>query len=355
MTDRGDPLSTITNEVMSKQCWTRWTWTSEFQLPHSVVKQLQSTSVRQLIQKIENHPNRHALQQGLRQNQSFNPLSRIKTHDSGCWGHRIMWIARDGPHNPVQSMPIIMEWRHRLLHMRASLDRNTVANRGFIENTLDLLSIPEYVIKKGRPHGHRYGKKPGSIDNDLANNLKKRFKKRDYEGIHDRFLRDHVFRGWMMENSRDEDVCRAWDVLADEDHSCRMSQEEYFYYRNKLWHHLNKSGDDTLPLRKRSDFKQAFSSLERLHQEAGREQIEPIPYWKYKQCKPASSSCSTWWQDSWWSSWEFTESQGRGKHGLVTDRGNPLSTVLWRKLLKMAFKNFILFLLQINRLQLTSV
>ena len=37
-------------------------------LPHSVVKHTQSTSVRQLIQKIEIHPNRHALQQDLRQN-----------------------------------------------------------------------------------------------------------------------------------------------------------------------------------------------------------------------------------------------------------------------------------------------
>ena len=44
-------------------------------LPHSVVKHAQSTSVRELIQKIENHPDRHALQQDLRQNQSFNPFS----------------------------------------------------------------------------------------------------------------------------------------------------------------------------------------------------------------------------------------------------------------------------------------
>ena len=44
-------------------------------LPHSVVKYTQSTSVRQLIQKIENHPDRHALQKDLRQNQSFNPFS----------------------------------------------------------------------------------------------------------------------------------------------------------------------------------------------------------------------------------------------------------------------------------------
>ena len=44
-------------------------------LPHSVVKHAQSTSVRELIQKIENHPNRHAPQQDLRQNQAYNPFS----------------------------------------------------------------------------------------------------------------------------------------------------------------------------------------------------------------------------------------------------------------------------------------
>ena len=45
------------------------------ELPHSVVKHAQSTSVRVLIQKIENHPDRHALQQDLRQNQAYNPFS----------------------------------------------------------------------------------------------------------------------------------------------------------------------------------------------------------------------------------------------------------------------------------------
>ena len=44
-------------------------------LPHSTVKQLHSASVRELIQKIENHPNRHALQRDLQQSQSFDPFS----------------------------------------------------------------------------------------------------------------------------------------------------------------------------------------------------------------------------------------------------------------------------------------
>ena len=40
------------------------------------MKQLHSASVRELIQKIENHPNRHALQRDLQQSQSFNPFSQ---------------------------------------------------------------------------------------------------------------------------------------------------------------------------------------------------------------------------------------------------------------------------------------
>ena len=44
-------------------------------IPHSVVKHAQITSVRELIQKIENHPDRHALQQDLRQNQAYDPFS----------------------------------------------------------------------------------------------------------------------------------------------------------------------------------------------------------------------------------------------------------------------------------------
>ena len=41
-------------------------------LPHSIVKLAQS--IQELIQKIENHPNRHALQRDLRQSHSFNPF-----------------------------------------------------------------------------------------------------------------------------------------------------------------------------------------------------------------------------------------------------------------------------------------
>ena len=93
------------------------------------------------------------------------------------------------------------------------------ANRNFIVYTLDLLSIPEYVIKKGRPHGHRSGKLPENKEYHLAHNLRKRCINRNSKGIHDRFLRYHDFRQCMHEHDRDEDVCRKWDRLAEQDHT----------------------------------------------------------------------------------------------------------------------------------------
>ena len=57
--------------------------------------------------------------------------------------------------------------------------------------------------------------------------------------------------------------CRAWDVLAAKDHTYRMSESEYFHYRQNWWITLNKSGNNTQPVRKRSDFNPALSTLNR--------------------------------------------------------------------------------------------
>ena len=45
-------------------------------LPHSAVKQSHASTFKILIQKIENHPQRHALQSDLQQRQQFNPFSK---------------------------------------------------------------------------------------------------------------------------------------------------------------------------------------------------------------------------------------------------------------------------------------
>ena len=163
------------------------------------------------------------------------------------------------------------------------LQKETEANRGFVKCSMDLLSLPEYVIKKGRPHGHRCGKKPENKEYYLANQLEKKCKKKKFQGIHDRFLLGHDFRARMIENNRDEEVCRRWDVLADENHTYHLSEKEDFYHKNKWWLDSNKQGSNTIPLRNRSDFKQALSTLERLQQEVGEEPFVPTHSWKKKQ------------------------------------------------------------------------
>ena len=131
-------------------------------LPHSVVKYAQSTSVRQLIQKIENHPDRHALQQDPRQNQSLNPFSpESKQMIRDVGNIELCELLETEP--KTQCTVCLSFWNIGVLYCTCGhfLHKERGANQQFINYTLDLLSVLEYVIKKGRLHGHRYGKKPG--------------------------------------------------------------------------------------------------------------------------------------------------------------------------------------------------
>ena len=88
------------------------------------------------------------------------------------------------------------------------------------------------------------------------------------------------------------------------DFTYRMTEDECFRYEKNWWISPNKSGKIG-PMRDRSHFNEALTTLHRLHQESGEEQLAPIPYWQYQKWHPSSSSSSTsWWQwnDSWWSS-----------------------------------------------------
>ena len=70
----------------------------------------------------------------------------------------------------------------------------------------------------------------------------------------------------MIENGRDEDVCRQWDDLADEDRTHHLTSQEYCNYKSNWWFRSNKTGSDTMPVERRSDFKQALSTLKQLKQ-----------------------------------------------------------------------------------------
>ena len=89
-------------------------------------------------------------------------------------------------------------------------------------------------------------------------------KRRNFLGIHDRFIRDAKFRKNMIDNGRTEEICRQMDDLADEDHTQHLTPEEIDDYRSNGWIRSNKIGSDTVPIRQRSDFKQALPTLRQL-------------------------------------------------------------------------------------------
>ena len=71
-------------------------------------------------------------------------------------------------------------WNFGILYCTCGhfLHKERGANQQLTNYTMDLLSVLEYVIKKGRPHGHRYDKKLGDKEYHTANQLKKRCKKK---------------------------------------------------------------------------------------------------------------------------------------------------------------------------------
>ena len=188
-------------------------------LPHSTVKQLQSANVRELIQKIENHPHRHALQRDLQQSQSFNPFSQESKqmiHEVG--NIELCELLDTEP--KTQCKVCLSYWDIGIVYCTCGhFLRTGTENKKFIQYTMDLLSIPNYYIKKGRPHGHRYGKKSGDREYYIAKSLKKKCKKKNFLGIHDQFIRDEKFRKNMFDNGRTEEICRKMDDVADEDHT----------------------------------------------------------------------------------------------------------------------------------------
>ena len=148
-------------------------------VPHSTVKQLHGASVRDLIQKIENHPNRHALQRDLQQSQSFQSLqqeSKEMIHEVG----NIELCELLDMEPKAQCKVCLSYWDVGIVYCTCGhfLRNGTEENKKFVQYTMDLLSIPNYYIKKGRPHGHRYGKKPGDHEYFIANSLKKKCKKK---------------------------------------------------------------------------------------------------------------------------------------------------------------------------------
>ena len=210
-------------------------------LPHSVVKQADNYRVHELVKQIENHPHRQSLQRDLQQNKAYNPFSeKSKKMIQDMGNVELFELFETDPQ--TQCKECLLYWCQGIVYCTCGhLLKESEATRGAIQCTLDLLSIQNYVIKKGRLHGHRYGKATEQRDYHVAQILRNRCIKRRFEGICDRFLNDREFRASQLEHDRTEEVGIQMDELAQKDFSYHMTQAEYFRYRKNWWISLNNS------------------------------------------------------------------------------------------------------------------
>ena len=144
-------------------------------------------------------------------------------------------------------------------------------------------------------HGARHGKTEVQREYHWAWNAWKRCCKKvdsqgeHFTGIHDRFLRDPVYRESQLAIGWTEQKCKEWAELAKEDHTYHLTPEEKKRYQRQWYLTLIKEGKNG-PMRLRSDFRAAVSIKNRLHHESGEQVQKPISPEQYRIWRPSSST-----------------------------------------------------------------
>ena len=250
-------------------------------LSHAVVKEAEHLRVQELVKKIKNHPHREALHADLQQNNVYNPPSNnSKAMIRELGNVELFELCETIP--KVQCSQCLLYWNQGIVYcICGQFLVDSESRRTFNILRLDVVSIPNFVIKKGRSHGARHGKTEEQKEYDIAWNAWKRCCKKvdsqggHFTGIHDRFLTDPVYRESQLAIGWTEQECKELDELAKEDHTYHLTPEERRRYHRQVYLTLNKSGKNE-PVKHRSDFRAAVSTKNPLHHESGEQVEEPI-------------------------------------------------------------------------------
>ena len=206
-------------------------------LSHAVVKEAEIFCVQELVKKIESHPHREALQADLQAKERlFSNNSKKMIREMG--NVELFELCETIP--KVRCSHCLLYCNQGIIYCTCGQFLvESESRRKFHKLRLDALSIPHYVIKKGRCHGARHGKTEEQKEYHIAWNAWKRCCKRvdsegeHYKGIHDRFLRDQIYRESQLLIGWTEQKCIEMDELAKQDHTYRLSKEEFKRYQGQ--------------------------------------------------------------------------------------------------------------------------
>ena len=182
-------------------------------------------SVRELVKKIESHP--EALQADLQQNNAYNPFSdESKAMIRELGNVELFELCETNP--KMQCAECLLYWNQGIVYCTCGhLLKESESSQIFHQWRLDAFSIQNYVIRKRRPRGARHGKTEAQKEHFVAHNASRRCIKKNFDGIHDRFQRDPVYRDAQLRIGWTEEKCIEMDELAQKDFTYRPSTEEF--------------------------------------------------------------------------------------------------------------------------------
>ena len=135
----------------------------------------------------------------------------------------------------VQCSQCLLHWNQGIVYcICGQFLVESESRRKFDKLRLDADSIPNYVIKKGRNHGVRHGKTAEQKEYHVAWNAWKRCCKKvdsqggHFTGIHDRILRDPVYResqlaiGWTEQKCKELDACKRRPYISSHSRGTEM-------------------------------------------------------------------------------------------------------------------------------------
>ena len=299
-------------------------------MPYSVQQQdhTRKEAVQKLIHQFETHPNREALRADLKQNHAFNPFREQSKEVIYSMGNMENFeICEITP--KVQCHNCVTYWTKGIVFCTCGTClRPSDRIRKLNKDRFDVLSIPNYVIKKGPSHGARHGNTERQIIYHAAHVSAKKALKKGYKSILDRFLGCLRYRQSQINIGWDGEHCARCDAIAAD----IATASERFRRENDWVRALNSSGLNG-PMNQREDYHEAINIKERLYEESGKgntrlhpsehvrqrpgqpfswhsegsERVDPKNGWRwYTSNPPANSSSSGWQPSSWWqaSSWD---------------------------------------------------
>ena len=156
-----DADQTRTGRPVSGQSFTRFEEKDiDFRVPglsHAVVKEAANFRFQELVKKIESHPHREALQADLQQNNVYNPFSNTsKAMIRELGNMELFELCETIP--KVQCSQCLPYWNQGVIYCTCGQFLvESESRRKCNKLRLDALSIPHFVIKKGRCLGARHG------------------------------------------------------------------------------------------------------------------------------------------------------------------------------------------------------